>query len=93
MTYHRWRGTEFSDGKPYADVPGFCYSAKVEEVHRHGFVLTPGRYVGANQIDEDDEGFASKMDRLTAQVAEQMARGSELDDMIRNRLSRLDYAV
>jgi len=93
MTYHRWRGTEFSDGKPYEDVPGFCYSANFEEVHRHGFVLTPGRYVGANQIDEDSEGFASKMDRLTAQVAERMARGSELDDMIRNRLSKLDYAV
>lgn len=93
QTYHRWRGTEFSDGEAYANEAGFCYSTSLEEVEKHGFVLTPGRYVGAVVEDDDDEAFTDKMERLTSQLAEQMARGEELDTAIRERLGALGYGV
>ncbi|MDP1194593.1 N-6 DNA methylase, partial [Klebsiella pneumoniae] len=66
LTYHRWRGSEFSDGNAYEDVPGFCRSVTLDEVGRHAHVLTPGRYVGAETVDDDDTAFGEKMDRLTA---------------------------
>jgi type I restriction enzyme M protein len=93
MTYHRWRGTQFSDGTDYQDVLGFCNSAGIEDVHKHGFVLTPGRYVGSQHVDDDEEVFAEKMDRLTSLLAEQMSKGAELDELIRQRLGALGYAV
>lgn len=93
QTYHRWRGTEFGDGGAYADEPGFCYSASLEEVEKHGFVLTPGRYVGAVIEDDDDEAFAEKMERLTSQLAEQMAKGAKLDAVIREKMGALGYGV
>ena len=93
QTYHRWRGTEFSEGGDYVDELGFCHSASLADVEKHGFVLTPGRYVGAVAEDDDDEAFAEKMDRLTAQLAEQMAKGVELDAAIREKLGALGYGV
>ena len=93
QTYHRWRGTDFCDGGEYADEPGFCYSASLEDVEKHDFVLTPGLYVGAVVEDDDDEAFADKMERLTAQLAEQMAKGAELDAVIREKLGALGYGV
>jgi type I restriction enzyme M protein len=93
MTYHRWRGTQFSDGTDYQDVLGFCNSAGIEDVHKHGFVLTPGRYVGSQHVDDDEEVFAEKMDRLTSLLAEQMSKGAELDELIRQRLGAIGYAV
>lgn len=93
QAYHRWRGTEFSDGESYEDEPGFCYSATLEEVEKHGFVLTPGRYVGAVVEEEDDEAFAEKMERLTAELAEQMEKGAVLDAVIRERLGALGHGV
>ena len=93
QTYHRWRGTEFSEGGDYANEPGFCYSASLDEVEKHGFVLTPGRYVGAEIEEDDDEAFNDKMERLTAQLAEQMAKGAELDAVIREKLGTLGYGV
>ena len=62
-------------------------------MEKHGFVLTPGRYVGAVVEEEDDEAFAEKMERLTAELAEQMAKGAELDAVIRKRLGALGYGV
>lgn len=91
--YHRWRGSDFSDGGEYADVPGFCSSASLAEVEKHGFVLTPGRYVGAQMEEDDDEAFSDKMERLTAQLAEQMAKGVELDAVIRGKLGAFGYGV
>ena len=93
QTYHRWRGTEFAEGEDYADEPGFCYSASLEDVEKHGFVLTPGRYVGAQVEEDDDEAFNEKMERLTAQLGEQMAKGAELDAVIREKLGALGYGV
>ena len=77
----------------YQDLPGFCRAVKLAEIAEHGYVLTPGRYVGAEEADDDDEAFADKMERLTAQLAEQMEKGQELDKGIRERLGRLGYAV
>jgi type I restriction enzyme M protein len=93
-TVHRWRqdGEDGAD-QPYADVPGFCRAVKRAEIAEHGYVLTPGRYVGAEAADDDDEAFNEKMERLTAQLAEQMAKGVELDAVIREKLGGLGYAV
>jgi type I restriction enzyme M protein len=91
--YHRWRGTEFSDGIPYEDVAGFCKSVTLEEVREHSYVLTPGRYVGAEDVEAGQESFGTKMDRLTGLLAEQMAAGVSLDSAIREKLGSLGYAV
>ena len=90
-TYHRWRETEFSDGEAYKDMPGFCYSAALKEIEKHGYVLTPGRYVGATAEDEDDESFGEKMAELTGLLYEQMAKAEELDAVIRKNLEGLGY--
>jgi type I restriction enzyme M protein len=90
-TYHAWRREP--EAGPYADVPGFCKSATLDEIRKHGHVLTPGRYVGAETQDEDDEVFDAKMKRLTAQLGTQMARGAELDAVIREKLKALGYEV
>lgn len=93
-TVHRWRqdGEDGAD-EPYADVPGFCRAVKLVEIAEHGHVLTPGRYVGAEAAEDDDEAFNEKMERLTAQLAEQMAKGARLDVVIREKLGALGYAV
>ena len=67
-------------------MPGFCKSATLAEVAEHGYVLTPGRYVGAPEAEEDAEPFDEKMERLTAELAEQMAEGQRLDAEIRRNL-------
>lgn len=93
-TVHRWRADgEDGANEPYADVPGFCRAVKLAEIAEHGHVLTPGRYVGAEAAEDDDEAFGEKMERLTAQLAEQMAKGAELDDAIRDYLGRFGYGV
>src|SRR2546426_5108855 len=69
-TYHAWRGEK--DAGEYADVPGFCKSATVEEIRKHGHVVTPGRYVGAEAQEDDGEPFEEKMTRLTATFREQV---------------------
>jgi type I restriction enzyme M protein len=93
-TVHRWRQSgETGSDEPYADVPGFCRAARLAEIAEHGLVLTPGRYVGAEAVDDDDEAFNEKMERLTAQLVEQMAKGAELDTVIREKLGGLGYAV
>jgi type I restriction enzyme M protein len=88
-TYHAWRGEK--DAGQYKDVPGFCKSATLEEVRKHGYVLTPGRYVGAAEQEEDDEPFEAKMARLVAQLAEQQAEVRRLDEAIWKNLKELGY--
>ena len=87
-TYHRWRG-DLSGG--YEDVPGFCKSAKTEEIGEQQFVLTPGRYVGAEVIEEDAEAFEDKMKRLVATLEQQFQEGARLDAVIRKNLRGLGY--
>src|SRR6185312_978477 len=91
-TVHRWRQDGEAEGE-YADEPGFCRSVKLVEIQEHGCVLTPGRYVGAEATEDDDEVFAEKMERLTSLLFEQMAKGAELDMKIREKLGALGYGV
>ena len=88
-TYHAWRGKEGLD--EYVDVPGFCKSASLEEVRKHGHVLTPGRYVGAEPQPDDGEPFEEKMARLAAQWREQQAEAKRLDAAIEANLQRLGF--
>ena len=88
-TYHAWRGEE--DAGEYADVPGFCKSADLEEVRKHGHVLTPGRYVGAAPREDDGEPFEKKMTRLAAQWREQRAEAERLDAEIEANLGALGF--
>jgi type I restriction enzyme M protein len=88
-TYHAWRGEDV--GFEYEDVPGFCKSASHQEVEAHGFVLTPGRYVGSEAAPEDDEPFEEKMKRLVAQLAQQQAEAAKLDEAINDNLRVLGY--
>ena len=64
---------------------------KLAEIAEHGHVLTPGRYVGAEAVEDDDEAFEAKMQALTEKLGEQMARGAELDQLIRGKLGGLGY--
>ena len=87
-TYHAWRG----DGETaYADVPGFCKATKLEDIRANGYVLTPGRYVGAAATADDGEPFEEKMERLTVQLREQMAEAERLDAAIRTNLEALGF--
>ncbi len=88
-TYHAWRGENEAGG--YADVPGFCKSAPLDEVRKHGHVLTPGRYVGAEAVEDDGEPFGEKMKRLTATLREQQAEAAKLDAAIAANLKELGY--
>ena len=88
-TYHAWRGEK--DAGEYADIAGFCKSAPLEEVRKHGHVLTPGRYVGAEAQEEDCEPFEEKMTRLTATLREQQAEAAKLDAAIAANLKGLGY--
>jgi type I restriction enzyme M protein len=90
-TYHAWRGDPGAG--EYADVPGFCRAASLDEIRKHGYVLTPGRYVGAAAAEEDDEPFDEKMRRLTAELGAQYEEGALLDSAIRESLARLGYRV
>jgi type I restriction enzyme M protein len=93
-TVHRWRADgENGADEPYADIPGFCRTVKLAEIADHGYGLTPGRYVGAEAAEDDDEAFNEKMERLTEQLAEQLAKGADLDAVIREKLGGLGYAV
>jgi type I restriction enzyme M protein len=89
--YHAWRGEQGAGD--YEDVPGFCKSTATEQIAEHGFVLTPGRYVGAAVSDEDDEPFDEKMKRLTTELAEQFAEGRRLEEEIRTNLGLLGHGL
>ncbi|HBP5541088.1 TPA: SAM-dependent DNA methyltransferase [Pseudomonas aeruginosa] len=95
-TVAAWRGEALEEGgqiSEYADIPGFCRSVSLAEIAEHGHVLTPGRYVGAEAVEDDDEAFADKMQKLTALLGEQMAKGAELDQLIRQKLGGLGYEL
>jgi type I restriction enzyme M protein len=88
-TYHAWRGDKGADA--YVDVPGFCMGAKLDDIRKHGHVLTPGRYVGAAAAEEDDEPFDEKMQRLAAILREQQGEAAKLDKAIAASLKELGY--
>jgi type I restriction enzyme M protein len=88
QTVAAWRG----EGGVYEDIKSYCRSVNLAEIATHGHVLTPARYVGAEEIKEDDEAFADKMQTLTEKLGEQMAKGAEIDTLIRQKLGSLGYA-
>lgn len=83
--YHAWRGE--GEAGAYADVPGFCKAATLEEIKGHGYVLTPGRYVGAADVEEDDMPFAERFAALRAKLEEHVATSDQLTLTIRDKLS------
>ncbi|RMO04378.1 Type I restriction-modification system DNA methylase [Pseudomonas cichorii] len=88
-TYHAWRGEEGAG--EYADVAGFCKSASMDEIRKHGHVLTPGRYVGSAEQENDGEPFEEKMERLSALWRDQRAAAAKLDAAIESNLKELGY--
>jgi len=91
-TYHAWRG-ELIDGQKveYKDVPGLCKAANLVEIRKQGHILTPGRYVGAEEEEEDEDVFEEKMKRLSAELGEQMKEGKKLDEEIIESLKRIGF--
>jgi type I restriction enzyme M protein len=88
-TYHAWRGEK--DAGNYVDVPGFCKSASLEDIRKHGHVLTPGRYVGAEEQADDGEPFTEKMTRLASQWRAQREQAAQLDAAIEANLNHLGF--
>ncbi len=88
-SYHAWRGDK--DAGEYADVSGFCKAAKLDDIRKHGHVLTPGRYVGAEAATDDGEAFEEKMKPLTSTLCEQRAEAAKLDTAIAANLKELGY--
>jgi len=86
-TYHAWRGDKGAGD--YADVAGFCKTATLDEVRAHGHVLTPGRYVGAEEVEDEGEPFEERFPKLVAKLEEQFAAGRKLEDEIHTLLSRV----
>ena len=89
-TYHAWRG-EAKDGD-YQDIPGFCKSASLNDIKANDYVLTPGRYVGAADIEDDGIAFETKMAELSQTLYKHMAENEKLDAVIKENLLRLGYA-
>jgi type I restriction enzyme M protein len=101
-TYHAWLGLPSPAGRragdegnrgpvSYADIAGFCKSAMTEDIKAHGYVLTPGRYVGAEEVEDDGEPFEEKMPRLVAELHAQFAESAKLEQAIKANLRGLGY--
>jgi type I restriction enzyme M protein len=88
-TYHAWRGDPGAG--EYQDAPGFCKAATLDEIRQHGHILTPGRYVGAEDEEDDGEPFEEKLSRLMTTLEEQFAESARLEDTIRANLRGLTY--
>ncbi len=88
-TYQAWRGDKGAGA--YLDAPGFCKTAKLEDIRKHGHILTPGRYVGAEEIEDDGEPFEEKMKRLAVALRDQTAKASKLDAAIHANLKELGF--
>jgi type I restriction enzyme M protein len=102
-TYHDWRADQEArfqagrkagkilEAREYADIPGFCKSATTAEIAAHGHVLTPGRYVGAEEVEDDGDPFEEKMPRLVAELLAQFAESAKLELAIKANLKGLGY--
>ncbi len=88
-TYHAWCGE--AGAGAYADVPGFCNGATLAEIQSHGYVLTPGRYVGAEGAEDHDDLFEEKMQRSPTKLDEQFKESARLEKAIRENLRGLGY--
>jgi type I restriction enzyme M protein len=100
-TYHAWRGDRIDPsplagegkGEGYKDIPGFCKSATLDDIRHHNHILTPGRYVGAAEVEDDSEPFEEKMARLTALLREQTEKAKKLDQIIWANLEGIGYGL
>lgn len=86
-TYHAWR--DHGDAPAYQDVAGFCRAATIDEIAQHDYVLTPGRYVGAEEIEDDGEPIEEKLARLRAELFKEFEEADRLEKLIRERLEDL----
>ena len=87
-TYISWQKEE-----GYEDVKGFCKVANMDEIKDNDYILTPGRYVGIEDVEDDGEPFEEKMERLTKTLSEQFAKSRELEDEIRKQLGGIGYEL
>ncbi len=87
--YHCWRTKDCK----YADVKGFCKAAKIADVEKNGYVLTPGRFVGTDVVEEDDEVFEEKMGKLTKELAGQFEKSKELEMRIKENLKSIGFEL
>jgi len=88
-TYHNWR----NKNTEYEDIKGFCKATKMDEVEKNGYTLTPGRYVGTDMVEEDEEEFESKMERLTGELSHQFKESKELEAKIKENLKKVGYDI
>lgn len=84
--------TAFQNGT-LEDVKGFCAVTATEEIAKQDYILTPGRYVGIEEQEDDGEPFDDKMKRLTSELSEMFAKSHELENEIREKLGAIGYAV
>ncbi|MDY0278911.1 MAG: N-6 DNA methylase, partial [Acholeplasma sp.] len=87
-TYHAWR-----DEKDYQDIDGFCKSATLDEIRSHDYVLTPGRYVGIEEVEDDGIPFEEKMERLTSELSELFNESKTLEEKIKANLRGIGYDI
>ena len=88
-TFHAWRGTASAQGAVYDDVPGFCKNATLAEIKAADYALTPGRYVGAAEAEEDAEPIEEKIERLTGELLAAFDESSRLEQVVREQLGRV----
>ena len=88
-TYHEWKRKNGN----YQDIKGFCKSATLEDIEKHKFVLTPGRYVGIPDEVEDEVSFEDRMSYLTMALGEQMREGQLLDEEIKKQLAKVGFSL
>ena len=100
--YHAWRGEKITpshsmgEGRgvgDYRDIPGFCKSANLELIREHEHILTPGRYVGIEEKEDDGEPFEKKMQRLTDELAEEFAKSEHLEEKIKKNLKSIGFEI
>jgi type I restriction enzyme M protein len=87
-TYHAWR-----DNNNYEDIDGFCKSATIEEINSHDYVLTPGRYVGIQEVEDDGISFEEKMEKLTLELSELFYESKSLEEKIKENLRGIGYEL
>ena len=96
-TYHNWRASPpaplLKERGEYQDIAGYCKSATLAEVEKHGFVLTPGRYVGIREAEDDGIPFEEKMEALTTTLAAQFAKEEILNTEIKNQLAKIGFKI
>ena len=88
--FHAWRGT---NDAPYEDILGFCKTTTLEEVQKQDYILTPGRYVGLEELEDDDELFDEKMTGLTTELAKMFVKSHQLEEDIKQRLGAIGYEI